>query len=864
MEPQATPRIEEITDPRPERLLDLPAGTPVGRYLLLERIAEGGMGVLYLAYDPRLDRRLALKFVAAGEIGGEAHQRTLREARALAAIHHPNVLAIHDAGEFGSALWIATDLIAGESLRAWRERTRPGWRALLAAMRQALDGLSAAHAIGLVHRDFKPDNAMIDAAGHVRVIDFGLAAQEGASGASADPPVDAQALDLVWQRLTRTGARMGTPAYMPPEQWRDAAVDARADQFAWCASCVELLTGRPPFAGATPTELWSAIERGCDPRVLAGSGLPTALQRALLRGLAPDPAARHADLAPLRAALDGALGRRNRSFAAGGVLAALALAAGAVWWPRAPTDPCRIAEPRLAALDGAGVHPHFVASGLPYAAATADAVSAALSNWRDQWQDTARASCRATREGRQSQRLLDLQGACLDQRLAEAGALLRLLGSADDALIGRATQAVQGLPAPGLCAQRSALLERVAEPAAVEARAALQQLRPQLAQMQALFLAGRYAEIVAGLPAAEALATRAGHPPTSAELAFVGARALDDTNDFEAARASYVRAYAEGLAGRDPARAVLAASHLAGSLQAKAQDRAAAELWIGLARASFRSIESPSAELKLQLLLDETRVLQSRGEFAAAAPKATDALRLAESLADGRPSYLLLRALSNLGNNHIYLGEWQSARALYERLLPQAEALLGASHPRLGLLLGNAGAIHEALGDTAATLASSRRALEIALANFGEAHWESMVALYNLGERLHAAGELAEAQGLYQRALAAGVAAVGAEHPQIALLHVGLGELQRDLGAHADALQSADTALRGLAAPDADRGVRVRALLLRAELLRTAEPTEARAALAQAASDLPQVAEPDLRASLQARLESLRQALRLP
>lgn len=828
----------------------------MGRYLLLQRLAQGGMGVLYLAYDPRLDRRIALKFVDGGEAGSDPYLRTLREARALAAIHHPNVLAIHDAGEYGRALWIATDLIDGESLRAWAERTQPSWRGVLAAMRQALDGLAAAHAIGLVHRDFKPDNAMIDAAGHVRVIDFGLASDPASAAAASDGTASTPAATPHSARLTQAGSFMGTPAYMPPEQWRDVAlVDARGDQFAWCVSCVELLTGRLPYAGDSPQALRAAIERGCDPQVLAGRGLPVPLQRALLRGLAPDAAARHADLAPLRQALDAALAIQRRRGGALALAATSVLAAALAWWPRDDHDPCAIDEPRLATITAAlpAIRAQFAASGLAYAGSSADGVESGLVRHLRAWEDTARQSCRATHvERRQSQRLLDLQGACLDQRLAEASALAELLRAADAELIGRATQAVQGLAAPASCAARTELLQRVPEPGAAAPAAALRQLRAQLAGLQARFLAGRYAEIVAALPAAEALAAVASYPPASAELAFVGARARDDTNDFDAARAGYQRAFAEALAGRDPARAVLSAAHLAGSLQAKAQDSAGASQWIGLARAVYRGIEAPAPALGLQLLLDETRVLQSRGEFAAAAPKATEAVAIATELAGERPDYLLLRALSNLGNNHIYLGEWPAARAAYERLLPQAEALLGPTHPRLGLLLGNAGAIYQAQGDHPRTIAISRRALEIALANFGEQHWETMVALHNLGERLDQAGEDAEALVLYRRALAAGTAAVGAEHPQLAAMHAAIGELLLAQGDVSGASAAADAALRLLAAEDSDAALRVRAWLT----LAAVRSGVARAdALAQARAALPAVAEPDVRAALAARLE---------
>ncbi|HEY0133233.1 MAG TPA: serine/threonine-protein kinase, partial [Nannocystis sp.] len=206
-----------------------PLQTRLGRFMLLQLLGQGGMGVVYTAWDELLDRRVALKLLRTGH-DGDAQARILHEAKGLARLSHPNVVQIYEVSASGGRLFIAMEYIAGNTLRAWTDEQRRAGadpRVLLDMYIQAGRGLAAAHAQGLVHRDFKPDNVLVGEDGRARVVDFGLvtirhAAPDVHAPGGAPPAIDA--------RLTADGAVHGTPAYMPPEQFAGLAADARSDQ----------------------------------------------------------------------------------------------------------------------------------------------------------------------------------------------------------------------------------------------------------------------------------------------------------------------------------------------------------------------------------------------------------------------------------------------------------------------------------------------------------------------------------------------------------------------------------------------------------------------------------------------------------
>ena len=303
----------------PPSLIDeLAVGTTLGSYTLTRKLGEGGMGVVYAAFDGKLEREVALKLLRSDD-EGHAH-RLLIEARSLAKVHHPCVLTVHDAGEYDDVTYIAMELVRGGTLRDYLARTHASPTTVLALYSRAASGLAAAHAAGLVHRDFKPDNVLVDlddsgAISRVLVSDFGLAAR-------IEPTTK--------HGMTAATSRAGTPAYMAPEQIEGGAVDVRTDVFALAASVWEGLYGKPPFVGSSLQTILKAMAD--NPRAPSSPRVPSRVKAVLERALSVDPASRPATVAELAAAFDPArTSRRSRTFAAVTAMLIAILIATSLW-----------------------------------------------------------------------------------------------------------------------------------------------------------------------------------------------------------------------------------------------------------------------------------------------------------------------------------------------------------------------------------------------------------------------------------------------------------------------------------------------------------------------------------------------------
>jgi ABC-type branched-subunit amino acid transport system substrate-binding protein len=315
----------------------LAPGARVGRYVVIERLGAGAMGTVYAARDPALDRRVALKLIRARVAGPVVEARLLREAQAMARLSHPDVIAVFDAGRDGEHLYIAMEIVDGGTLRSWREEKKRTWREVLAVYLRAARGLAHAHEAGLVHRDFKPDNVLVGRDGRVRVTDFGLArddqaaAPRGVGERSTSPhSIDVEGATLATS-LTRTGALVGTPVYMAPEQLVGLDVDARSDVYSFCVALYEALYGERPFDGDSMQAL-TAAKLGADVRPAPASAqVPARLRRALLVGLRPRAEERHASMAALIVALERAarVPSWGRIAAVGGVVVAIGIAVAA-------------------------------------------------------------------------------------------------------------------------------------------------------------------------------------------------------------------------------------------------------------------------------------------------------------------------------------------------------------------------------------------------------------------------------------------------------------------------------------------------------------------------------------------------------
>jgi eukaryotic-like serine/threonine-protein kinase len=308
----------------------------IGRFAVLRQLGEGGMGVVYSAYDEQLDRRVALKLLRPGRDNSERNQsRMQREARAMAKLSHPNVVQVYEVGRFEEQVFLAMEFVQGKTLGAWLKAAPRTWQQILYVMVQAGRGLHAAHEAGVIHADFKPDNILIDAQDRARVVDFGLsrradpagsslraAAVPGDAGTSQISPVPTRELEATPASSDldesarregehpRSNARIaGTPAYMAPEQHRHSPADQRSDQFSFCITLYTALYGKHPFAGGSLLELVINLTDGRIHEPPPGTPVPADVHAAVVRGLAVDPDARWPSMHELLAELERGSGR---------------------------------------------------------------------------------------------------------------------------------------------------------------------------------------------------------------------------------------------------------------------------------------------------------------------------------------------------------------------------------------------------------------------------------------------------------------------------------------------------------------------------------------------------------------------------
>lgn len=263
----------------------------IGRYEVRHKLGQGSSGTVFSVWDPTDGRLRALKLTPSGD--ARALARLRREARAMAALEHPHIVRVYDVGQHGDAMFVVMELVEGVTLRAWLGTPRP-WRERLACLLPVADGLAFAHAHGILHRDVKPDNVLVEPSGHAWLLDFGLAKPLPASAAAE--------LTHMSQALTRTGTVLGTVGYIAPELLMGQPAAAAADQFSLCVMLWEALHGQPPFAGATADAIGlAALREQVEPP--PASDVPAAIDAVLRRGLRARPEERHASVQALGEAL---------------------------------------------------------------------------------------------------------------------------------------------------------------------------------------------------------------------------------------------------------------------------------------------------------------------------------------------------------------------------------------------------------------------------------------------------------------------------------------------------------------------------------------------------------------------------------
>ncbi|MCA9649346.1 MAG: serine/threonine protein kinase, partial [Myxococcales bacterium] len=605
--------VDTIAAPRrssvdPDEPGDLDVGAKVGRYEITRRIGDGGMGRVLGAYDPQLDREVAIKVLHDRTLTDELRHRLRSEARALARLAHPNVVSVYGVERHRGRELVVMELVEGETLAAWQRR-RPPWREVVAAYHQAGRGLAAAHARGLVHRDFKPGNCIRDPTGRVRVLDFGLARDLG------DPSTDSHPMahgDLALGSgdrppPTRTGTILGTVAYMPLEQLRGGRVDARSDQWSFCASLFEAVAGERPFRLGRSLSEQDSILDSTRPTSRWPPGVPRSLWRIVERGLATSPEDRWSSLDRLLDEIERSVvpTRRWRLLSLGGLAAAVL----AAWsWSTPPVPSCAPAAARLEGVwDGATrdrAHDGLVGTAVPYAEDTWRRLSPRLDDYAERWATADLRACeRALSISSEPSPALEGRLACLEDRRRRLRALAQVLASADPTTVERAANAVSALLSIGSCDDVKPGDAPELAPQDPELASRLEALRQRLADADALTLAGRFDEALEQVRLLHGDVTALGYEPLDVEVELLWGRLSGEDGHYEDASSRLEDAFHRAVrAGREDVAtdAALALIHVTGQELGEYDD---AQGWARHARAHAERLEDDEqvAEVDLRL-----------------------------------------------------------------------------------------------------------------------------------------------------------------------------------------------------------------------------------------------------------------------
>jgi eukaryotic-like serine/threonine-protein kinase len=692
----------------------------IGRFLPFDTLGMGSMGVVLAAYDPQLDRRVALKLLrhgwAEGGTEGERRRgRLLREAQAMARLAHPNVVTVFDVGTVGEQVYVAMEFVNGETLRAWVKREPRTWRQIVEVFLAAGRGLAAAHAAGLVHRDFKPDNVLVGKDGRVRVGDFGLASSSSEPLVDAEPgrrePIREGAL---LRGLTIEGSVVGTPAYMAPEQHECSAVGPEADQFAFCASLYEALYDERAFQADSYLALVEEVKLGRVREPARGGKVPAWLRAVVVRGLAPDPGQRHPDMETLLKALahDPRAVRRR----AAAVTAAVAVAALAGWVLLArPADTlCKGASERLAGVWDATVRARmekaFLGTQLTSARDTFERVAARLSRHAAAWVAMHTDSCRATRvRGEQSAALLDLRTACLDKRRSELSALTSALQTVDSAMMSRAVTAAAELSPIEPCADVEALRALVPPPGDPETARKVKAIEDQVTRWETLGRLGKEKEMFDGIKRLAAEADAIGYAPLQAHTRQPMARYLNTIQDLDAAEKVLLEMSRAAAEGRDDKRLM----HALGRLALLYEMRGASAQSLAMGRAAeMVARRTGDAQALTTALITITMSLQSLGRLDEAWTTWKEANATVETLARKEDQVELISPLTHLGSAAGMRGNYALGRSNFERALAIASAALGPGHARTMQLRQSAASAAADQGQFEEALAMATSAME--------------------------------------------------------------------------------------------------------------------------------------------------------
>jgi tetratricopeptide (TPR) repeat protein/predicted Ser/Thr protein kinase len=762
----------------------------IDRYTILDHLGSGGMASVYSAYDTQLERIVALKMLHAELTVEEVRARMLREAQAMARLKHQHVVTVYEVGTFDNRIHIAMEFVDGTTLSKWSKEPRP-WRELLRVLKAAGRGLAAAHEVGLVHRDFKPDNVLVGKDGRVLVSDFGIALSQqttedapeqhesardiaetgtrvrpylgsafstdtaSTNDDSKSPEPSYGSLRSTTDRLTEEGAVLGTPGFIAPEHLFRGIDDARSDQFSFCVTMYRVLYGTRPFEFHNLSTYCAAVQKPPQ-HPPKSTHVPHWVHAIILRGLQQDPTRRFASMTELLDALERDPWVRRRRWALGACVAALAVGAAGVYGRHR-------AEVRAKSIQGEAlmastwntsteekVRASLMRGDPKRGSDVARIVVGKLDEYARNWAETHRSISEATLiRGEQDVATMDRRLRCLERGRDQFAALTDVVAQGQGAAAQHAIDAVYTLERPSNC-KTSDVLAIPVLPAQPELRARSLSIERAIAQATALETAGDHSEAVRAVNEALPEARAIPYPRAVAELLLLAALAKNASDDKRASLELNQSAFLAAERAADDTLAARAAGKSAQLFANWLDNVPEAERWaqIGQAKADRAG---PNSALQVNLL--EARI------------------------------YVNVKA-----------GRAQDNLELHEQVIKLLESLYGEDDPRVGMAISNRSVSSYLLHRYEQAVADGRRALEVQIRVFG-ANDPVLAGTYaNLGAFLMELDRLEEAKDALRRGLE--LQAGLAPGPVTVNIYGNLGAVDLELGNAAEALESLDNGLR--------------------------------------------------------------------
>lgn len=815
----------------------LKPGTEIDRYILGEPIGTGGMGIVYEARDPRLGRTVALKLLILGDRESRLHraqERMLREAKALAQLSHPNVVAVHDVGTYadprsrraGQGVFIAMEHVQGESLHVWQKADDRSLDELLKVYVAAGEGLHAAHKAGLVHRDFKPHNVIVGDDGRARVIDFGLARtiEQPTSLTSGTSHGDAVSVDesstdeetrgggpltSTGVEVTRAGTILGTPRYMSPEQHLGEPANASSDQYSFCVALYEAACGTPPFRGQTHRQVFRAMRSGqlSDPQ----RRVPAWLLRTLKRGLALPPEQRFRDMDALLAVIRRHQEHRFRRTTYALAFAAVASAAFFTLTRTGPLEKCQARADHVTSVV-AQAQKRLLGrlDNMPGTHELGSVVHSALETFESSWRREVRAACAASMDrGQHGTTLLDARLLCLDRQLDRVATYAEIAESAESLNPTRVPNALANLTAPTECRDLDALNRVPALPQDPASRRAAEAIISEADRTRSQHSLGLYNETVELGRQVHQRAANAGLPHVAAEALYYVAKSEASLGKHDDAEAAL----------RESARLAASAKLLEQSLKAQIEtmwfhavakhDPDTAIAQVDALRAQLLFLEEPPS-LKALFLSHLGGVYQQASRFVEAKDAFAEAIQIGTEL-EGPDSLTVAGYENNLAVVLDVLGQYAEAAEGYKKAHRIWSKSLGPNHPRVGWVLHNLGIVALNMEDGEGALRYQEQGLEVLRAALGDEASDLSAVYSALGATYLALEQYDEAVDAAKTCERIMEASLGPEHPDTAKSLILLGTIEASRDNYQAARAYLEAANGRLAAPSANAFIKAQA-----------------------------------------------------